>query len=472
MRSKVIYYLLYGIIIGLSVTIDMRLMYVLFFVLLLGNKKKCIYNCETLFLSIAVASIVFPDNYSTEFCFLLYFFVSFVIVNRGKIKKDNYIRFLTLFFLTSIISTILNCVPIINVLFSIVSFLPFIGFLIMLVNLGEKDFSRMHYLINDVFAIELIATVFNFIIYHSSTGDDWSCGTFYPKGGSQAQLFVLSAFLSIFYLGQYIRLNRKRINLWKAIIAFIMALTTNCWTLCVFFIFGIGLAYLFTMTPKRVLIILTGICAIPVALYLILNYAPGHISTPLRSMLTDTSYFKYRFYKAVVYKTTFVDIPVQDMLFGLIGNGVGYYNSRAALICTGFYVDFYNKLFSPSVSLYTQKNILDYLQYAALDGSSDYGSVLARPYSSILSLMGECGYIGVVTFFLLFLEKMKNKNFSTKLLLWVWLSFCFVENYFEYPKILVMLYFCLMITSSQKHVLNKGSKLGYDKNNGLEGHIK
>lgn len=443
------HYFLYGLIVALSVIIDMRLIYGLFIVLLLCNKKKCIYNNETLFLSIAVASIILPDNYSTEACFLLYFFVSFVMGGRARVKKNQYTLFLGLFFFTAILSTLLNRVPMVNILFSIVSLLPFAAFMLMLGNIGKRDYSGMYRLIDDILAIELMATALNFAVYHSSMGDDWSCGTFFRGGGSQSQLFVISAFMSVLYFTQYLKNKRNLKSLLKATGAFVMLLSTNCWTLCVFFVLGIGLAYLFSLTPKRLFILLAGICCIPVALYLVLNFAPGSVSSPLRSMLTNASYFSYRFYKAVVYKTTFLDIPSKDLLFGLMGNGVGYYNSRAALICTGYYVGFYNRLFSPSVSLYTQTHILEYLKYAALDGSSDYGSVLARPYSSILSLMGECGYVGIILFVLMVRKIMKNRSLEVKILLCMWLSFCFVESYFEYTKILVALYFCLVLVCSE-----------------------
>ena len=443
------HYLLYGIIVALSVTIDMRLIYALFIVLLFCNKKKCTHNNETFFLSIAVASIILPDNYSTEACFLLYFFVSFVMESRGRIKKSRYSLLLGLFFFIAILSTILNCVPIVNIFFSIISFLPFAAFLIMLGNLGRKDYSGMYRLIDDILVIELMAMVMNFIVYHSSISDDWSCGTFFRGGGPQAQLFVISAFMLVLYFTQYWKSKRNWKSLLKAIGALVILLSTNCWTLCVFFALGIGLAYLFSLTPKRLFILLAGICCIPVVLYLVLNYAPGSVSAPLKSMLTDASYFRYRFYKAVVYKTTFVDIPSKDLLFGLVGNGVGYYNSRAALICTGHYVGFYNRLFIPSVSFYTENHILEYLQYAAMDGNSDYGSVLARPYSSILSLMGECGYMGMIIFALMFWAAMKNRRVEVKMLLCMWLCFCFVESYFEYTKILAMLYFCLVLVCSE-----------------------
>ena len=243
-----------------------------------------------------------------------------------------------------------------------------------------------------------------------------------------------------------------------------MLFSTNCWTLSVFFALGIGLACLLSLTPKRLIIVMFGICIGPLALYLVLKFAPGSISYPLKRILTDVSYFNYRFYKAVVYKITFFELPVKDILFGLFGNGVGYYASRAALICTGFYVDFYNNFFSPSISTYTRTYILDYLQYAAADGSSDFGSVLARPYSSMLSLIGECGYIGLIVFLLLLKGLMRNKGFGVKLLLCVWLSFCFVECYFEYAKVLAMLYFCLLLVCSENKKCKKTEmeKVVYD----------
>ena len=59
-------------------------------------------------------------------------------------------------------------------------------------------------------------------------------------------------------------------------------------------------------------------------------------------------------------------------------------------------------------------------------------------------------YIGIFIFLVIVQKNLKTKKFETKLLIFVWLSFCLVENYFEYPKIIVLLYACLIGVYSEK----------------------
>ncbi len=444
------YYLLYAIITALAIFINIKFIYFLFLVVLLRNKKKCVENTETLFLTIAIASVILPDNYSAEVCFLLYFCVTFLSAHSRKIKRNSNTILAGVALFLTIFSALINKVPMTNICFAIISFAPLISFLLLKKNIKTLYYYKIKFIINDVFIIELLATIFNFIAFFKSKGDDWSCGTFSRKGGAQAQLFIIAAFLLLFYIDSYKNKSGKREDLCKAIGAMIICISTNCWTLTLFLMVGVGMAYISNLTYKRMLAILIGICCIPLFGFILINYAPGSIATPLHRIITDSSYFEYRFHKAVVYKETFLVIPLQDLCFALIGNGIGNYNSRAALICTGYYVKFFNKLFSPSVSEYTEKYILDYVRYAALEGGSDYGSVLARPYSSILAIMGEYGYIGIFIFLVIVQKNLKTKKFETKLLIFVWLSFCLVENYFEYPKIIVLLYACLIGVYSEK----------------------
>lgn len=57
--------------------------------------------------------------------------------------------------------------------------------------------------------------------------------------------------------------------------------------------------------------------------------------------------------------------------------------------------------------------------------------------------------MGMIIFALMFWAAMKNRRVEVKMLLCMWLCFCFVESYFEYTKILAMLYFCLVLVCSE-----------------------
>ena len=58
--------------------------------------------------------------------------------------------------------------------------------------------------------------------------------------------------------------------------------------------------------------------------------------------------------------------------------------------------------------------------------------------------MGECGYLGCILFIWLIVEMLKGKKAGIKTLIITWLSFCLMENYFEYPKVILVLYVCIL----------------------------
>lgn len=437
-------YLFYFAALAVGLYWNNKIIYVLFAVLafqeLIKNKKSA---RDKLF-AITVYSIILPDNYSTELFFLLYFAFALMSGDRLRIRKNKYTLFTALFLASAFLSTVINAVPGINILFSIFSFLPFIIFLVM-VNNPERYYAQsIAMCIDKIFAIEAIATVINFVLYRPQIWDDWSCGTFKRSGGQQAQLFVIAAYLCIYYYYQFLYNKRDKKNFIKSVIAFVMLLSTDCWMLLLLLVIGIGISYITTLNVKKVVLIMAVIAILPGAAKVAYSVLPDRIMVTINKLITDDSYFKYRFHKAVVYKETFVDIPFQDIKFALLGKGVGYYNSRAALICTGQYVDFYSNYFEPSMSKYTRDYILDYVTLAHSNGGSDYGSVLARPYSSIMALMGECGYLGCILFALAMAALLKNKNLLIKCLIIIWLCFCMAESYFEYTKVLLMLYACLL----------------------------
>lgn len=436
---------------------NIYVIYILF--MLIGIKiilKKNVLLSDKL-LILCIYSVILPDNYSTEFLFILYF-VLIVINSNLRIKQTKYNIVLFGLISLSAVSSVFNFVPVPNIIFSIMSFAPFIIFLCLIGNSYKKPNINISEHIDKVFFIELISVPINFICYYGIRGDDWSTGTFGTGGGEQAQLFIIAAFFAIYYFYSFINYGRKRKNLLKSILSIIILFSTNSWTLLFVFVIGMGLSYLININAQKVILFLTIILFTPCIIFFAIKIMPDSVVVPITNIINDREYFDYRFHKAVVYGETFFEIPLNDFKFALIGNGVGNYNSRAALICTGEYVDFYNKLFEPSISEYTKEYIFDYVKLAHDFGGSDYGSVIARPYSSIMALMGECGYLGLFIFIILLKILLDQKSIAIKKLIVIWLAFCMVENYFEYSKILLMLYICVITIEKTELIYSKRKK--------------
>lgn len=428
--------------------IDNRIFYVYFIVLLAGKilKEKKI-NTE-FFLQAAVYSIILPDNYVPEVMFLLYFIVYFISTKGYIVKCTSYLYRLLAFILITIISSFVNFVPFINIGFAVVTFFPVFAFLWMSNDLNEiKNLLRIENVektLNRVLQIELLATIVNFFFFNKNNNDDWSKGTFIGNG-EQAQLFVVSSFLVIYYFYRFNQNRKEKSFLYKMICALVIVISTNSWLLLLLLLLGIVFSYIFTLKIKRIIVIVVMVLFLPVIWNSTVHILPQSVTTPVIRMMSDSEFLEYRFHKLATYKETFSNIASEDIKYALIGNGIGNYNSRAALICTGSYVDFYNDYFDSSMSEYTEKYIYNDLLLSKNQGSTDYGSILARPYSSVMALMGETGYIGIFCFILVIIALLRGKRIESRMLILAWLAYSLGENYFEYPKVIIMLYVCLVM---------------------------
>ena len=440
-------YILDALFVALGLIIDSKIFYAHFLILLaqvLLREKKM--NLE-FFLNAAIYSVILPDNYLPILFFCLYFIFNFFVTKGYVIKLTSYMMSFLLLVTVSFVSTFLNQVPMINIGFAVISFFPFFAFMWMSNSYDKAmkaiNIKNVEFAVDEILYIQVFATIINLFTRYGRVVEDWSYGTFCDVG-EQAQLFVVISLLSLFYLYRFLKDKKNRSALYKIIMCGVVMLTTNSWMLLGMFAVGMGLAYFFSLNPKRFIIASICIILLPSILRVGFTFLPENVQSSVSMMLADTTYLEYRFHKLIVYGETYFEIPSKDALFAVLGNGLGNYNSRGALICTGAYTEFYRDLFEPSISEYTGEYIVDYLQQTR----GDYGSVLARPYASLMALMGEVGYLGVFFFMVAMVCLFKRKRMEIKMLIMVWLSFCFAESYFEYPKVIIVLYASIFLISA------------------------
>ena len=434
-------YFIYFALIVCGLSINKIGIYVLFALLCTSAllKKQCTLSDKLLICSLY--SIIVPDNYLTLICFFGYALC--ILIRKKKIILRNssfFVCFLLLISMT-IFSALISNTSIVNLFFSAITFLPLFLFFVLLNT--EIPFTQTLLIekpINDVFFIELISVPIDFILM--TNNDDWCCGTFIGNG-EQAQFFVICAFLLLYYIYCFRRTRDSKKYIWRVFTLLGILVLTHCWTLTIVLGISIMMFLLFLLNKKAFFIFVLLIIFCPIALSAFRYFNPEKYSQIILAT-KNSSYFNYRFHKLITYHNTFIDIPLADLKFALFGAGIGNFNSRAALICTGEYVSFYNHIFNPHLSPYTKKYIYDFLHFSQTVGG-DYGSVLARPYSSILSLMGECGYCGLILFVVMLNSIRKKSGMLGNCLIAVWIGVCFVENYFEYPKVILILFALLQI---------------------------
>ena len=128
--------------------------------------------------------------------------------------------------------------------------------------------------------------------------------------------------------------------------------------------------------------------------------------------------------------------PNNSIGFELFGAGIGQYASRAALTCTGLYIDHYNLIFPPSMSEYTQKYIYNKMVYVY----ENRLGIVDTPFSQYISIKGELGCIGLVLLIIYFARLIKNNRRSARIFIIFVILSCFTENYLEFGKIAILLY--------------------------------
>lgn len=450
-----------------SLLINRKIIYIYFIYLIIKSFKAEKKFDLSFFLNTAIYSVILPDNYLPIMFWALYFLVS-IITNKGyKINKKPYYVVLILFIILIVASTIINAVPIINVLVATFTLSPFLMFLWLAGNSGKTrdavDIYGIELVIDKVLYIQIFATIINLFTRFRQT-IDWSIGTFDEAGGEQAQLAVIMSLFGVFYLYKFRQNRENYFSLYKLIACVLIVFSTSSFLLVLMLAVGVCVTAISSLNKEKIAwlnrktfakitaktrrraiakrcgIIVLALLVVVGSVSLAFVVLPESVTGPVKLMFTDENYLDYRFHKIMVYNETFFEIPGKDLKFALIGNGLGNYNSRGALICTGQYVDLYNKFFEPSISEYTQEYVMDYLSFAYHGVTADHESVLARPYASLMALMGELGYLGIIVFILLVVFLCEKKCLEAKMLVFVWLSFCFAESYFEYPKVIIVLY--------------------------------
>ncbi len=160
------------------------------------------------------------------------------------------------------------------------------------------------------------------------------------------------------------------------------------------------------------------------------------------------------------YYNTFRFLWRESFFNPIIGVGLGNYSGRAALYLSGEYSKFAEKILPISRSEYTEKYILSLWNRELFENIPYMGSVLNHPWASIQSICGEAGIFGLIMFFLVFFLMLKKISFGIiffkrKSISYIYFAFfiyiiyiflmLFIDNYLEFPRVIMPLYFYLGI---------------------------
>jgi hypothetical protein len=419
-----------------------RAIYIPFAVVLIMRmikvRKKEMTIVEAL-VGLCIYTIILPDNYTVA-VFVAILFIIFLrryTVNKDYLKLKSWIKkhskLVALGTVYLLLNIILNGVKVQNIFFEIVYYSVFVALLIIY-NHGSfsytKEISRT---INAIVFIEFIYIILfiplKFYMIKAELIGDWSVGTLGISEGTT--LFILYAFALIKYLHQYFK-TKDLYFIAFAIICFFGLLTAVNVSLTLFFIISIVLYSLGFL--KGVKTKITVLIAAVLMMTIFWNVSDPWIKNGIVRTFTDSEYREERVKKIKTYRDTFITIPMKDIKFLLIGNGMGNYSSRAALTVTGYYVPWFSNNNFIRVSEYTS-------QYIRPEIYAQYGvSQTDTPSSQYITVMGEFGIIGFALFLFCFFRILYKENSINRLSIIFFLCILFIDNYLEFYKIVLIFY--------------------------------
>lgn len=401
-------------------------------------------------LKIIMMSIVIPSNY-----IIIAIISIFSLIYWKRILNCIDYRILGFIAVFFIINISVNKVAPLNAFFGLFYLVPVL-LIFFLLKANKQNLSTRQKIVPLVRALvfyELVATAILAlseieVLLSGVSANDWITGTF---GYHQGNIFLYFMLFALLILKKDYDETKNAQDIVYIIIAAILAIMTNSMSLIIMFIFAYFLIMFLKASARekyRVAIVLI------MAITLFLLLTPAWIKSYIIKLANPT-YFSKNVAKVQVYEDTFIHLPNKDLKFAIIGNGVGQYSSRAALTCTGKYIDSYNKIFPISVSDYTTERILKRYEYYNLQ--LGHGT-LYSPFSTILSIQGEYGIIGIILFTCLIVYLMRKQNPYTKIFILFFFLSCFIENYLEFTKVMTMVFSIYFLNQSTKRTARKNCK--------------
>ena len=345
---------------------------------------------------ILLYSVIIPDNYIVIPVLAVSALCS-AVKNKALLQLKERKKILFLILLLFLANIAINDVRPVNFLFSLFYGIAFPCAYIFWKT--QKDGLKKHYkgiilFIKELVLVEIVSVLVYLLVNttHAISGidNDWLSGTFGLFHGNLLLFFMIFAIL---VLARDYESSKNKQNIVLIAILALLSIFTNSVALTVLFLLSYLTIILFK--ARNIKTVFKNIAIIAFAGLLFFFGASQQWMRDYMVNLTDLNYIKKHIPKTLVYKDTFYNIPSKDLRFLLIGNGAGQYSSRAALICTGYYINEYNKIFSPSISEYTDKYILN--KYKKYNIEMQHGTMYS-PYSSVISIFGEYGIVGLGLF--------------------------------------------------------------------------
>jgi hypothetical protein len=390
--------------------------------------------------------------------FFLYFFMKIF-----KLKAPKYFE---LVIATIIISTLISSIYIeefflINHIVSILLILPFFLFLLSEVNENRINIlnqikDKFIYYMTTIMSINIIVGTLQFI---TNSNDDAFIGLYGRHGLGNHGLSVISLLLSAYYLNEFSNNKNKRTLLFALffLYGFIMGFYGAAFVGLIVCIIIINYKKLLNL--KLLFIIFSIIGAIYYLNEKVFIYNIHMINMffqPIRYL--DLSIAP----RKLILFYNYIKIFFNDIYLLLFGTGPGTFNSRISFMFNGDFANSFSvlfKSFGSNAPAYANEYVYP-LWNSAIASIRYMDGTINQPFSTCISLLSEYGIFFVCVVIILLIKKIKYISSITKkhlfhkkyifflLLFLLWLFF--IDNYIEYPDIMIL--FLLLIKFSEIHL--------------------
>ena len=444
-------YLIFGSVVyaisGLNLFIYSAVLFTVINIVFTVLRRK---SLEKLVVDLLLCSLLVPDNLIVvvvAICLLVYKLFTKNIV----IYRTYSLLFISFIGVSLILNLFLGSIHFLNIAMCLVYLLPFFAYAIFLKDVFNQNkicsdyiLLRLRFFILIQYLTIIIWALTHFRTVLSYPDLDWVTGTF---GQYQCNvLMCVCTFAGIVFLCHYYYYKDLK-NLLSAIFSFVLSMCTGSFIYMSVMLIAMVLV-LFTCKEIKLNKKFLFFFGILILVGVFLVCSPNWMIQEIKSLF-DLGYLKNRVVKLEYYYNTFVKFPQEEgFVRFLFGIGPGEYTSRASETCAGGYISLYDKFFTGQQNIIREKYINVIAELHKGEG------LASTSMSSILSVTGEYGFIGLIFLIIFFGKKYLKVNPLSKLSILFFFGLMFFDNSLEFPKYVLALwgayYCCLSIEKSYK----------------------
>lgn len=321
--------------------------------------------------------------------------------------------------------------------------------------------------------VALINNIVGFAQYIRYPSDDSFIGLFSHYGISLYGLVLLNTILFAFYFSKY-RGTKTKSHLFKSLFFLLCAVMGFYGAGLIVFIAAFVLSFLTFRLLAIIRIVFISIMVLVAAYYLVSFLRPQALTYYEISIKRLIKYDKSESPRKIIAHYNYVRAYPDNVKDLLLGSGPGTFNSRSAFMAGS------PQLFNALPFLKSDKQPYYFKNYAYPLWNHTNTSVLLyedgfrnQPFSSILAFLGEYGLIFTLVLLWSVFEyynRIKNLYKSSgqkhaqwlfKFLLLFLLLLLFIDNYYEYPEVMLLLTVMLKLTHIK---IASGYTTGYPNN--------